>query len=195
LHFGFAEFSMIVKPLVNGKNMPLEYYCDQIKPFDSAGFNVTSHASHSQSGSSASQSLAAHSEPPVRVRHIDHVTLVVRDVEASRRFYVGLLGMTEVPRPAFSFDGAWFRAGATLIHLIQEHDLSGPAGYPVEVPVRSSRNHHFAFEVDDARASAERLKAMGITLLDDAKLRPDGAIQVFLTDPDYHVVELCSTPA
>jgi catechol 2,3-dioxygenase-like lactoylglutathione lyase family enzyme len=59
---------------------------------------------------------------------------------------------------------------------------------------RSSRNHHFAFEVNDARAAAERLKAVGVELLEDAKLRPDGAIQVFLTDPDHHVVELCSTP-
>jgi catechol 2,3-dioxygenase-like lactoylglutathione lyase family enzyme len=134
------------------------------------------------------------SQSPVKVKHIDHITLVVRDVDASRKFYVGLLGMTEVARPAFSFDGAWFRAGATLIHLIKEHDRSGPAGYPVEVLVRSSRNHHFAFEVDDARASAEMLKSMGVELLDDAKLRPDGAVQVFLTDPDHHVVELCSQP-
>ena len=134
------------------------------------------------------------SQSPVQVKHIDHVTLVVRNVEASRRFYVGLLGMKEVPRPAFSFGGAWFQAGATLIHLIEEHDRSGPAGYPVEVLVRSSRNHHFAFEVDDARAAAEKLKSAGIALLDDAKLRPDGAIQVFLTDPDHHVVELCTTP-
>lgn len=131
---------------------------------------------------------------PVKVRHIDHVTLVVRDVEASRRFYVGLLGMEEVARPAFRFGGAWFRAGSTLIHLIEQHDLSGPAGYPIEVLVRSSRNHHFAFEVDDAYAAARRLKEMGVQLLDDAKRRPDGAIQVFLTDPDYHVVELCSAP-
>ncbi len=131
---------------------------------------------------------------PVKVRHIDHVTLVVRDVEASRKFYVGLLGMEEVPRPAFTFGGAWFRAGSTLIHLIEQHELSGPAGYPVEVLVRSSRNHHFAFEVDDACAAAQRLKELGIPLLDDAKRRPDGAIQVFLTDPDYHVVELCSSP-
>ncbi|MBL8814319.1 MAG: VOC family protein [Planctomycetaceae bacterium] len=131
---------------------------------------------------------------PVKVRHIDHVTLVVRDVEASRRFYVGLLGMEEVARPAFSFGGAWFRAGSTLIHLIEQHDLSGPAGYPVEVLVRSSRNHHFAFEVDDAYEAARRLKEMGVPLLDDAKRRPDGAIQVFLTDPDHHVVELSSGP-
>ena len=138
--------------------------------------------------------MSTDSEFQICVRHIDHVTLVVRDVEASRQFYVGLLGMTEVPRPAFSFGGAWFQAGATLIHLIAEHDRSGPAGYPVEVLVKSSRNHHFAFEVDDAYTAAAALKAKGIPLIDDAKLRPDGAVQVFLADPDHHVVELCSSP-
>ena len=138
--------------------------------------------------------MSVESEIQIRVRHIDHVTLVVRDVNASRRFYVGLLGMTEVPRPAFTFDGAWFQAGATLIHLIAEHDRSGPAGYPVEVLVKSSRNHHFAFEVEDAYAAAAALKAKGILLIDDARLRPDGAVQVFLADPDNHVVELCTSP-
>ncbi len=131
----------------------------------------------------------------IQVKHIDHVTLVVKSVEASRRFYVDLLGMNEVPRPAFDFQGAWFQAGATLIHLIEEHDRSGPAGFPVEVLMKSSRNHHFAFEVDDAKAAAEALKSMGIDLVDDAKMRPDGAVQVFLTDPDGHVVELCTSPS
>lgn len=137
--------------------------------------------------------LPVAARPPIQVRHIDHVTLIVKDVEASRRFYVGLLGMTEVPRPAFPFGGAWFQAGATLVHLIEEHDRSGPAGYPVEVLVRSSRNHHFAFEVDDAAAAAETLKRLGMPLVDDAKRRPDGAIQMFLTDPDGHVIELCTS--
>ena len=90
----------------------------------------------------------------IRVRHIDHVTLVVRDLHASRQFYLGLLGMTEVPRPAFNFEGAWFQAGATLIQLISEHDLSGPTGYPVEVLIKSGRNHHFAFEEDAHNAAA-----------------------------------------
>ncbi|MCA9037509.1 MAG: VOC family protein, partial [Planctomycetaceae bacterium] len=52
----------------------------------------------------------------------------------------------------------------------------------------------FAFEVEDATAAAETLKAMGMELVDDAKRRPDGAIQVFLTDPDGHVIELCTSP-
>ena len=46
---------------------------------------------------------------PINVKHIDHVTLVVKDVEASRRFYVDLLGMTDVPRPAFSLEVPGFR--------------------------------------------------------------------------------------
>lgn len=132
---------------------------------------------------------------PIQVQHIDHVTLVVKSVAATRDFYVGLLGMKEVPRPDFDFNGAWFQAGATLVHLIEEHDRSGPAGFPVEVLLKSSRNHHFAFEVEDARAAAEYLKSQNIELVDDAKERPDGAVQVFLTDPDGHVVELCTSPA
>ncbi len=130
---------------------------------------------------------------PIQVLHIDHVTLVVKSVAASRDFYVSLLGMKEVPRPDFDFAGAWFQAGATLIHLIEEHDRSGPAGYPAEVLKKSSRNHHFAFEVADAAAAAEILKQRGIALIGEPKRRPDGAIQMFVADPDGHVVELCTS--
>ena len=130
---------------------------------------------------------------PIQVQHIDHVTLIVKSVAASRAFYVELLGMQEVGRPDFDFSGAWFQAGATLIHLIEEHDRSGPAGFPDGILKKSSRNHHFAFEVADARAAAETLKILGVELVDDAKTRPDGAVQVFLTDPDGHVVELCTS--
>lgn len=129
---------------------------------------------------------------PIRVREIDHLTLVVKSLELSRAFYVDLLGMDEVARPAFTFPGAWFQAGATLLHLIEEHDQSGQAGADVNRS-RNSRCHHFAFEVTDARAAAQTLKTQGVTLIDDAKLRPDGAVQVFLADPDGHVVELCSS--
>ncbi|MFQ5735223.1 MAG: VOC family protein, partial [Planctomycetaceae bacterium] len=39
--------------------------------------------------------------PPIRVKTLDHVTLIVADLEASRRFYCELLGMQFVPRPGF----------------------------------------------------------------------------------------------
>ncbi len=89
----------------------------------------------------------------LRVHSIDHVTLVVKDLERSRRFYVDVLGMREVPRPAFSFAGSWFQAGATQIHLILEFAGSGPAGNLLPAPQRGSRTQHLAFLVDDAEAA------------------------------------------
>jgi catechol 2,3-dioxygenase-like lactoylglutathione lyase family enzyme/uncharacterized protein YunC (DUF1805 family) len=128
------------------------------------------------------------------VKSLDHVTVVVKDLERSRRFYVEALGMREVPRPAFSFAGLWFQAGATQIHLIQEYAGSGPAGNLLPPPQRSSRTHHFAFLVDDAAAALAHLERHQVTVLSGPKPRPDGYLQVFVTDPDGHVVELCSPP-
>ena len=129
------------------------------------------------------------------VRTLDHVTLVVKDLERSRDFYVGVLGMQPMERPRFSFDGSWFRAGKTQIHLILEHPESGPAGISVPQHLLAlSRTHHFAFQVDDAHAATEHLRRQGIPIVSGPKERPDGAVQVFATDPDGHVVELTSFP-
>lgn len=128
----------------------------------------------------------------VRVRQIDHVTLVVKDLDASRRFYVDLLGMAEVPRPAFDFAGLWFRAGETLVHLILESDHSGPAGVNEDGRAKSTRGHHLAFAVEDAAAAAADCEAAGVPFVSKPKRRPDGAGQTFVLDPDGHVIELCS---
>jgi catechol 2,3-dioxygenase-like lactoylglutathione lyase family enzyme/uncharacterized protein YunC (DUF1805 family) len=133
--------------------------------------------------------------PALRVKSLDHATLVVKDLERSRRFYVDVLGMREVPRPAFSFAGLWFQAGATQIHLILEFAGSGPAGNLLPAERRSSRTQHIAFLVEDAAATLPLLKEMGVTVLSEPKPRPDGYLQVFVSDPDGHVIELCSPPA
>lgn len=130
----------------------------------------------------------------IQVLGLDHVTLVVKDLGKSRRFYVEVLGMREVPRPAFSFDGLWFQAGQTQIHLILEFSGSGPAGNLVPAEKRSSRTHHFAFQVADAEKVIPMLESLRVPVLSGPKPRPDGWIQVFVTDPDGHVVELCSAP-
>lgn len=134
-------------------------------------------------------------EPALKVRTLDHVTLVVKDLSRSGEFYAGVLGMQPIERPPFSFEGSWFQAGKTQIHLIREHPESGPAG--VDVPrhlLHLSRTHHFAFEVEDTYAAADHLRRQNVAIVSGPKERPDGAIQVFATDPDGHVVELCSPP-
>lgn len=132
--------------------------------------------------------------PGIHVKAIDHATLIVKDLERSRRFYVDTLGMRQIPRPAFSFEGLWFQAGKTQIHLILEFSGSGPAGNLLAADLRSSRTQHVAFEVDDATAVVPHLSESQIQILSGPKPRPDGYMQVFVTDPDGHVIELCSAP-
>ena len=130
---------------------------------------------------------------PIQVKSLDHVTIVVKDLERSRQFYVDGLGMTELPRPAFTFPGSWFQAGVTQVHLIQEHVGTPPAGNPLPEQFRTSRSQHFAFVVDDAEATYARAQELGMKIVSPPKSRPDGFVQVFLNDPDGHVVELCSS--
>jgi catechol 2,3-dioxygenase-like lactoylglutathione lyase family enzyme len=125
----------------------------------------------------------------IQVQSLDHVTIVVKDMAATRRFYVELLGMAEVERPKFSFPGQWFRAGPTLIHTNLESAESGPAGVGAWT---KPRGHHMAFLVDDARRVGDELQRAGIALVSPPKQRPDGAWQLFLQDPDGYLVELCS---
>lgn len=125
----------------------------------------------------------------IRVQSLDHVTIVIKDLAATRQFYVDLLGMKETTRPNFPFPGQWFQAGATLIHTNLESEESGPAGNGAW---HKPRGHHFAFLVDDCRRAGEELERAGVTFASPPKQRPDGAWQLFIQDPDGYLVELCS---
>jgi catechol 2,3-dioxygenase-like lactoylglutathione lyase family enzyme len=123
---------------------------------------------------------------------IQHVGLVVADLERSRRFYADALGLEEVPRPAnFAFDGAWFRFGGTELHLLSDAHATGGAGQPDPgAGAERGMTHHLAFEVDDLDAATARLADDGVELAGGPMPRGDGYVQVFFRDPDGHVLEL-----
>ena len=131
---------------------------------------------------------------PVVVKTIDHITIVAKDLDKSVEFYVGLLGMRPVYRPDFGFPGRWFQAGETQIHLNQENAEAGSAGLPYSGGSEISRTFHYAFAVDDCDAAAAHLRQQDIQIVEGPRSRPDGARQLYLRDPDNHVVELFSGP-
>jgi catechol 2,3-dioxygenase-like lactoylglutathione lyase family enzyme len=119
----------------------------------------------------------------MKIDELNHVALHVSDVDRSAHFYGRALGLPVLPRPAFDFPGAWFRIGAGQeLHLIGER-LSGPVD-------DDSRGGHFAMKVPDIDAAAAHLRAQALAFRGPLR-RPDGAKQIFLEDPDGHVVELC----
>lgn len=131
---------------------------------------------------------------PVGVKAIDHVTIVVKDLEKSTRFYTEVLGMRQVDRPAFGFPGAWFQAGTTKVHMNVESEEAGQAGIRFHGGTRLSRGFHYAFEVASCDEAAERLEQLGVPVLEGPRARPDGARQLYIHDPDGHLVELFSMP-
>ena len=115
------------------------------------------------------------------ILELNHIALDVSDVEASRLFYRDVLGLLELPRPAFPFPWAWFRLGSLQeLHLIGERERTG-----------SVRSGHFALLVNDLDAVASRLCAAGVGFR-GPKPRPDGAGQLFTADPDGNVIEFTS---
>jgi catechol 2,3-dioxygenase-like lactoylglutathione lyase family enzyme len=100
--------------------------------------------------------------------------------------------MEPTERPGFPFPGLWFQAGQDQIHLILESPEAGPAGLPEFQGTQPSRGFHFAFEVDDCDRTAETLRDNGITIVSGPRSRPDGPRQLYIYDPDGHLVELFS---
>lgn len=132
----------------------------------------------------------------LQLQALDHVTIIVADLDATRSFYVDQLGLTEVERPKFDFPGAWFAVDPASvqvdIHATVTSDLAGKPGWGDREVKRLSRGHHFAFRVQDARSCEAFLIEKGVEIAAPCKSRPDGPIQFYVRDPDGHVVELFS---
>jgi len=132
---------------------------------------------------------------PINVRSFDHATLVVSDLEKTEHFYVNVLGLEKVARPSFDFKGDWYEIDNTLIHVILADDSSGLAGPGERGVKKMTRGQHIAFQVSDFDMTVDLIQQHGIPIAAGPKKRPDGAGQVYVHDPDGHLIELCSTQA
>ena len=121
----------------------------------------------------------------MHISQLNHVAIHAADVERSVAFYRDVLKLAPIPRPAFTFPGAWFRLGADQeLHIIGERQ---------QAVVSHNRGNHYALLVDDLDAWERHLTACQANFA-PRRLRPDGAEQLFVIDPDGHYVELCTRP-
>jgi catechol 2,3-dioxygenase-like lactoylglutathione lyase family enzyme len=135
----------------------------------------------------------------LNIQSLHHVSLIVRDVEESRRFYCEVLGMESVaPPPNFHFTVAWVRKGQAEVHLVQADDAVQPPGDKALRP-RPDRDatfaRHFCFRIDDVEALLAVLRLHDIPLVAGPRQRGDGPIQTYIHDPDGHLIEfVCLHP-
>lgn len=116
----------------------------------------------------------------MEIEELNHVAIYVKDLEASYHFYHEVLELKPIPRPDFSFPGAWFRLGKQQeLHLIGSR----------KEELIFLKSHHFALKVKSIEQAEELLKNKGVSYT-GPKPRPDGAIQIFIRDPDGYYIEL-----
>ena len=122
---------------------------------------------------------------PLLVNALNHIARTTKDLEASKRFYIDVLGCKEISRPAFSFAGSWLYVAGLQFHLIE--DLQTQA-CPETINTRAS---HIAFHVDDLDAMEQTLREHGVTYL-RSQIRDRKIDQIFFHDPDGWMIEIGS---
>jgi methylmalonyl-CoA epimerase len=126
---------------------------------------------------------------------IDHVAIVVADLEATLALYTQILGFSVVYRETVSDQGVeavGLRSGPALIELLRPLDPASPIA--TFRGGAETKLHHTAFRVDDIRAELARLRAAGVRLIDEVP-RPGahGNVIAFLHPKSTGgvLIELC----
>jgi len=138
----------------------------------------------------------------MRVQRLDHYSIRTTDLEATRRFYTEVVGLSVGPRPSFPFPGLWLytseeemQANHAVVHVvgIDPDDPSGLVEYLGDRDAGALQGggavDHVAFWCSDLEGLRARLRAGGIECRE--RTVPTLALhQVFLEDPSGVTLEL-----
>jgi catechol 2,3-dioxygenase-like lactoylglutathione lyase family enzyme len=115
------------------------------------------------------------------VAGMNHFTVLTDDVPATVDFYRELLGLTEGPRPAFNFPGAWLYAGSdAIVHVVGGRPRS---------ELKAGVIDHMAFSASGLAPTLAALDARSIEYTCRRQVG-SGVWQVFFHDPNRAKVEL-----
>ncbi len=99
---------------------------------------------------------------------IDHIALVVADLEATIALYTQTLGFSFVYRETVTDQGieaVGLRSGDSIIELLRPLDEASPIA--AFRGTAATKLHHTASRVDDIAAELARLRAAGVRLIDE----------------------------
>jgi lactoylglutathione lyase len=117
----------------------------------------------------------------IQVRAINHVTLIVDDLEKARAFYTKVMGLEELPAYAFDYPVQFYRINeAQQLHITEWKDTPSFRG-------------HVCLQIADFNETFRQLKALGaIDTSPWGKVRrlKDGVMQMFARDPSGNLLEL-----
>ncbi len=123
------------------------------------------------------------------ITRINHVGLRVKDLQTTRHFYeklgfeflVGPVG----PEPVAIMEHP---SGVNINFILNSTDET-PSNVLMDIPDKHAGYTHIALEVTDLDSVQEILQNNKITITEGPVTTPDGAILIFIRDPDENVIE------
>lgn len=118
---------------------------------------------------------------------LDHIALLVRDLDQTADFLTRVLGIEEIPNPMGGTHIRWFEIGGNTRFHVQAGDIS---------KTHVEKRTHFALSAPDFDAALRHFEAIGAVYSDMAgtlgavNVRPDGMRAVFLQDPNGYWFEI-----
>jgi catechol 2,3-dioxygenase-like lactoylglutathione lyase family enzyme len=134
------------------------------------------------------------------INKLAHFSVRTTDIEASRKFYVEVLGFRVGFRPPFQFPGLWLYQGEDesdygVVHLVGI-DLSNPSGLrdylgdKAEDSLQGSAAvDHLAFMASGWAGMRDRMQGAGLAFR-ERTVPSLGLHQVFVEDPSGITIEL-----
>ncbi len=125
-----------------------------------------------------------------QITGINHIGLRVRSLETARAFYeqlgfefiVGPIG----PEPVAVM---LHPSGVNINFILNTTSDASASNVLMDLPEKHTGFTHIALEIDDLEAVQQQLAAREIPITETVEL-PDGAIFIFVRDPDGNVIEL-----
>ena len=116
---------------------------------------------------------------------MNHFTVLSHDLQATKDFYMKVLGLEEGYRPPLGFPGAWLYVGdQAVLHVIAGRTMPANAQGVLD---------HMAFSAFGLQETVDVLRSSGIRY--DLRRQPDsGTWQLFCFDPSGARVELDFAP-
>ncbi len=117
----------------------------------------------------------------MKVTQLLHASILVMDVDTTRAFYEGVLGLSRsTQRPDLGFPGVWYEFGAQQIHVLALADAPQQIHHE-----HGGRDRHIALAVEDIDALKSKLESVGVAYT----LSRSGRRALFCRDPDGNALE------
>jgi len=131
----------------------------------------------------------------MKVKHIDHIGVAVKDLNQAAKFYTDILGIAKQEEEVVAEQKvrvAFLPITDSEVELLESTEPDGPIARFIEN--RGEGIQHIAFRVENIEEALEELKEKGIRLIDQHPRKGAGGARIAFIHPKETngvLVELC----